>query len=76
VRAAPTPALQRRAQRELQKKAENNELDLFAAATADDDVGHAAEVVEASETETLGALVTENLPWSGQQERAQSTQPC
>ena len=51
----------RRAQRELQKKAENNELDLFAAATADDDAGDGAESVEASETETLGALVTENL---------------
>jgi superfamily II DNA or RNA helicase len=51
----------RRAQRELQKKAENNELDLFAAATADDDAGDGAEAVEASETETLGALVTENL---------------
>jgi SNF2 family DNA or RNA helicase len=51
----------RRAQRELQKKAENNELDLFAAATADDDPGEGAEAVEANETETLGALVTENL---------------
>jgi len=51
----------RRAQRELQKKAESNELDLFAAATADDDAGDGVEAVEASETETLGALVTENL---------------
>jgi SNF2 family DNA or RNA helicase len=51
----------RRTQRELQKKAESNELDLFAAATADDDAGDGAEAVETSETETLGALVTENL---------------
>ena len=29
----------RKAQRDLQKKAENNELDLFASATADDDSG-------------------------------------
>jgi hypothetical protein len=51
----------RRAQRELQQKAENNELDLFAAATADDDTGEGTEAVEDSEAETLGALVTENL---------------
>ena len=51
----------RRAQRELQKRAENNELDLFATATADDDSGDGAEAVEIGETETLGALVTENL---------------
>ena len=51
----------RKAQRDLQKKAENNELDLFASATADDDSGDGAEAVEAGETETLGALVTENL---------------
>jgi hypothetical protein len=51
----------RRAQRDLQKKAENNELDLFANATADDDTGDGAEAVEAGESETLGALVTENL---------------
>ena len=51
----------RRAQRELQKKAENNELDLFATATADDDSGDGAESVETGEAETLSALVTENL---------------
>lgn len=51
----------RKAQRDLQKKAENNELDLFASATADDNSGDGAEAVEAGETETLGALVTENL---------------
>jgi hypothetical protein len=48
----------RKAQRDLQKKAENNELDLFANATADDDAGEGA---EAAESESLGALVTENL---------------
>jgi hypothetical protein len=47
----------RKAQRELQKKAENNELDLFASATADDDAGDGGEAVEAGESETLG-------PWS------------
>ena len=51
----------RKAQRDLQKKAENNELDLFASATADDDAGDGVETVEAGESETLGALVTENL---------------
>jgi superfamily II DNA/RNA helicase/transcriptional regulator with XRE-family HTH domain len=51
----------RRAQRDLQKKAEDNELDLFASATADDDMGEGAEAVEAGESESLGALVTENL---------------
>ena len=51
----------RKAQRDLQKKAENNELDLFASATADDDTGEGAEAVETGEAETLGALVTENL---------------
>ncbi|MBR0752115.1 DUF3883 domain-containing protein [Bradyrhizobium jicamae] len=51
----------RKAQRDLQKKAENNELDLFANATADDDAGDGGEAVEVGESETLGALVTENL---------------
>lgn len=51
----------RRSQRELQKRADNNELDLFAAATADDDSGGDNEAVENGEIETLGALVTENL---------------
>jgi SNF2 family DNA or RNA helicase/transcriptional regulator with XRE-family HTH domain len=51
----------RRGQRELQRKAENNELDLFATAAADDDSGDDAEAVETGEAETLGALVTENL---------------
>jgi superfamily II DNA or RNA helicase len=51
----------RKAQRDLQKKAENNELDLFVSATADDDAGGNAEAVETGEAETLGALVTENL---------------
>lgn len=51
----------RKAQRDLQRKAENNELDLFASATADDDAGEEPETVERGETETLGALVTENL---------------
>jgi len=51
----------RRKQRELQRKAEDNELDLFVSATADDDAGDGTEAVEAGEAETLGALVTENL---------------
>ena len=51
----------RKAQRDLQSKAENNELDLFASATADDDSGDGTEAVEAGESEALGALITENL---------------
>lgn len=51
----------RKAQQELQKKADNNELDMFANATADEDAGEGTEAAEAGETETLAALVTENL---------------
>jgi superfamily II DNA or RNA helicase len=51
----------RKAQRDLQRKAENNELDLFVSATADDDSGEGSEAVETGEAETLGALITENL---------------
>ena len=60
VREGGADAL-RRMQRELQHKAEDNELDMFEAATADEDQTEGAEAHEAGEAEALGATLTENL---------------
>jgi superfamily II DNA or RNA helicase len=51
----------RKAQKDLQKKAEGNELDLFESTTADEDQTEGTEAHEAGEAAALGATLTENL---------------
>ena len=51
----------RKTQKDLQRKADGNELDLFESTTADEDQTEGTEAHEAGEADALGATLTENL---------------